>query len=118
MRPPIFILAGDGALMMFASPERATSYVESADVEAGEYPHAFDADGCRLTLKVSEPTREKGFLGVRTVELTKVLLEPCATTHADRQAFASQLRRALDVDESNLELPALVGLAERQLPSR
>ncbi len=57
MKPPIFIVvASDGDLLAFDSPARVERYVESIDVENGEYLHAFDSEGRLLALEVERPT--------------------------------------------------------------
>lgn len=74
MKPPIFIVASDGDLLAFDSPARAEGYVESIDVENGEYLHAFDSEGRLLALEVDRPTVHHKFLGLESVELTPVHL--------------------------------------------
>jgi len=118
MTSPIFVLANDGELMMFESPERVTAYVESPDVEAGEYTGAFDAEGWKLILRVSEPTRRRRFLGIQTVGLTKVLLDYADPPENCPADLANDLRRALNIDDTSIELAELVEQAQRKLKWR
>ena len=75
MKPPIFVVvASNSDILAFDSPARAERYVESIDVENGEYPHAFDSEGRLLALEVERPTVRHKFLGLESVELTPVRL--------------------------------------------
>ena len=86
MKPPIFVVvASNSDILAFDSPARAERYVESIDVENGEYPHAFDSEGRLLALEVERPTVHHKFLGLESVELTPVRLveQESKATHAE-----------------------------------
>jgi hypothetical protein len=104
--PPIFIVCRDGALLVFASIERAEAALESPDVEAGEYDSAFDANGTRLAIEVTEPTRESRVLGNTSLTLTPVKLRAIS----DQGAAAAELRRHLASrsPDSSADLATLV----------
>ena len=69
--------------MVFTSPDKLLSYVESPDVESGEYLAAFDADGKCFALDVPEPTVRKTGWIVNSMELTPVVLRLVNATAAD-----------------------------------
>jgi len=75
MKPPIFVIvASNGDLLAFDSAAGVERYVESIDVENGEYGRVFDAEGRLLTLEAERPTVRHKFLGLESVELTPVHL--------------------------------------------
>ncbi len=74
MKPPIFVVASDGELLAFDSPARAEGFVESIDVEDGEYLDSFDSEGRLLALEVERPSVRRKFLGLESIELTPVRL--------------------------------------------
>lgn len=76
MKAPIFVVTRDGDILAFQSSSEATSYCESPDVEEGEYPQVYDAEGLRLRLVVASPSRQGKALGVAWVDPTRVELEP------------------------------------------
>jgi hypothetical protein len=65
----------DGDLLVFDSCNEAESWMESPDVEEGEYIAGFDAVGTRFAIDVPEPTRRSKFLGVTTLKLTPVRMQ-------------------------------------------
>src|SRR4051794_18504535 len=75
MKPPFFIVCADGEVLVYEDAERALRYVESPDLESGEYPAAFDAEGRRLRLEVKEQTRRKRSVFGTSIELTPVILQ-------------------------------------------
>lgn len=90
MTPPIFIQCADGEVLAYELPDRALRYVESPDVESGEYVAVFDADGRRFKLDVVEPTRRRKGLFGTSIELTPVTfksLEDKATGADDLRAL-------------------------------
>jgi hypothetical protein len=75
MKPPIFVIfASNGDLLGFDSAAGVEHYVESIDIENGEYQHVFDSEGRLLALEVERPTKRHKFLGLESVELTPVHL--------------------------------------------
>jgi hypothetical protein len=106
MNPPIFIFCRDGTLLVFASIEEAEASLESPDVESGEYDSGFDANGTRLAIEVTEPTRQTRFLGVTSLTLTPV--KPRAIS--DHGAASGELRKLLAsrLQDSSSDLATLV----------
>jgi hypothetical protein len=84
VKPPIFVVAADG-LLAFESPTRAEGWVESIDVEDGEYLDVFDSEGRLLAFEVERPTVRHKSLGLESVELTPVRLveKESQPTHAE-----------------------------------
>lgn len=117
MRPPIFILCADGELLAYSDPERALRYVESPDVEGGEYPTVFDADGLRLKLEPIEPTKTRKRWFITSITLTPVALRALEAqpTGAD-ELRVLLLERFPDADPG-IGLQDLVQRAVSALPS-
>jgi hypothetical protein len=111
MRPPIFIVCSNGDICAFRSPRAAESALESPDVESGEYTSGFDSIGTRLTIGVTEPTRTRRFLGMTTLRLTPVTIEPTG----EPGAGAEQLRALLasELGDASADLASLVERAAR-----
>jgi hypothetical protein len=91
VKPPIFVVGSDGDLLAFDSPARAEGFVESIDVEDGEYLDAFDSEGRLLALEVERPTVRRKFFGIESVELTPVRL----VEKESRANHAGDLKSAL-----------------------
>jgi hypothetical protein len=112
MQPPIFLVCANGDLLLFGSVEALTRYVESPDVESGEYVCAYDATGRRCTLELEEPTRRRRVLGIDVIGLSVVTLRPTDESEPDVLAgmIAARLNRNVG------ELASLVDEACRTWP--
>lgn len=96
MKPPIFlVVASNGDLLAFASSNQVEHYVESVDVENGEYGKAFDSEGRLLALEVERPSGRHRILGLALVELTAVRLAEKEAQPSHEADLASVLRSAL-----------------------
>jgi hypothetical protein len=96
MKPPIFVIvASNGDLLAFESPAHVERYVESIDVENGEYLHAFDSEGRMLALEVERPTVRHKFFGLESVELTPVHLVEKESQPSHAKELMSALLAAL-----------------------
>src|SRR5438067_7093154 len=96
MKPPIFIVvASNGDLLAFESPNDVERYVESIDVENGEYSLAFDSEGRLLALEVEHPTVRHKFLWLESVGLTPVHLVERESQPTHAVELMSVLRGAL-----------------------
>ena len=98
MKPPIFVVvAANGDILAFDSPARAERYVESIDVENGEYLQAFDSEGRLLALEVERPTVRHKFVGLESVELTPVRLveKESKPSHAEDLVEAEERGRGM-----------------------
>jgi hypothetical protein len=120
MIPPFFLVCADGDILVFRSLDEAESYMESPDVEAGEYVAGFDRTGTRLTIAVVEPTKHGRVLGIiPTLQLTRVLLregsEPGAAADELRSLLASRLGMP---DEPSLAVLVQRAEAAPSLPRR
>jgi hypothetical protein len=117
MKSPIFVLDGSGHITAFGSEREACSWVESMDVESGEYPGAYDAEGRRLTLRVVEPTGRRRFLGLEWVRPGRVVLEALEDlpSHGEelRGILLSALRNAGRIAASDITVEEAVQIAAR-----
>jgi len=96
IKPPIFLVdASNGELLAFGSSDKVEHYVESIDVENGEYGNAFDSEGRLLALEVERPSVRHKFLGLESVELTPVRLVEKEAQPSHEADLASVLRSAL-----------------------
>src|SRR6266571_6353872 len=96
MKPPIFlVVASNGDLLAFGSSDQVEHYVESVDVENGEYGKAFDSEGRLLALEVERPSVRHKFLGLESVELTPVRLAEKDSQPSHEADLTSVLRSAL-----------------------
>jgi hypothetical protein len=91
MRAPLFVICVNGDVLVFRDPEAALRWVESPDVESGEYVAVFDADGRRFKLDVIEPTRRRKGLFGTSIELTPVTFKSLE----DKATGADELRALL-----------------------
>jgi hypothetical protein len=113
---PIFVVCANGDILAFDSVDAAQRALESPDVESGEYVGAFDAAGTQLRIHLEEPTRRTRFLGVASLQLTPVTIEPFgepgAGSHELRRLLVERLGEPVDVP-----LAALEHRAHRELRS-
>jgi hypothetical protein len=115
---PIIIVCADGELLVYEDPERALRFVESPDVESGEYPVVFDADGRRFKLDVVEPTRRKrGLFGTR-IELTPVKFTALEVTATGADELRSILAKKLPSARPGAPLVELLKLARAAFRSQ
>jgi hypothetical protein len=110
MTPPFFLVCADGDILVFHSLNEAESYMESPDVEAGEYVAGFDGIGTKLTIAVAEPTKHFRVLGIiPMLQLTRVLLRE----GSEPGAAADELRSLLASRLGMLDEPSLAALVQR-----
>jgi hypothetical protein len=113
MTPPIFVVGADGEILAFSSATDAEQWVESVDVEDGEYAGAYDSEGRRLTLVVTRPSARRGslFKFIRLVQLTPVVLKE---DESDPQ-HAAELRALLVQALSRIQNSPASGTDLREL---
>lgn len=115
MTPPIFVICENGDLLMFASAKEACAYAESPDVESGEYPAAYDAEGHRLVLEVLEPTRVHRGWFVESIQLTPVTIRAVSETPDGIDELRRVLMDKLANHTADVSLVDLVTEAQRAL---
>lgn len=115
MTPPIFIVCADNEVLVYEEPQRALRYVESPDVESGEYTAVFDAKGGRFEFVVAEPTRRTWF--GTAIELTPVTFRALADTPTGADQLRAILLTQLAGAAPDAPLNELVSLAARKLRS-
>lgn len=102
---------------MYTSKERALRYVESPDVDDGEYTAVFDSEGLRLRLVVSEPTKRKKGWFFTSIELGVVVLEQLEEEPSGSEELHSILASKLPDCPPGAGLESLVKRAVNELPS-
>ncbi|HET8579281.1 MAG TPA: hypothetical protein VFO18_19445 [Methylomirabilota bacterium] len=95
LKPPIFVVARNGDILAFETPARVESYVESVDVEAGEYLLAYDSEGRLLSLLVETPTKRTSLLGFEVLGMRPVRLQAQEEQPSHADAMRSALSAAL-----------------------
>jgi hypothetical protein len=113
--PPVFVQCSDGDVLVFDSCNEAESWMESPDVEEGEYVSGFDAVGTRFAIEVTAPTRPSKFLGVTTLTLTPVRMRRTSATGAAAQELRGLLQEKLAGAPPDAPLAVLVTRARREL---
>jgi hypothetical protein len=108
----MFVLCANGDLLLFGSRDAVTRYVESPDVDSGEYVCAYDAKGRRYFLDLEQPTRRNRVLGIEVICLSRVLLR--STGVVEPAALAALLAERLNREGGDLE--SLVDEARRVWP--
>jgi hypothetical protein len=96
MKSPIFVVDRSGDVLVFGSPFEACSWLESIDVEDGEYAGACDVEGRRLVIGVARPTKRSRFLGIESYELTPVTIESTESAPSYQQELAQAILSALE----------------------
>ncbi|MGC4121252.1 MAG: hypothetical protein QM765_43080 [Myxococcales bacterium] len=113
--PPVFIVELNGDVDAFDSVEGAEGWVESVDVEDGEYPAAYDSAGRILALEVERPTKR----GLFSIQLTPVRLRALEETPTHEPELRRVLIDALRVQGTQVDkaipLLELVALSLRVL---
>jgi hypothetical protein len=109
--PPVFLIVSNGDLLAFSSVARAEGYVESIDVESGEYSAAFDATGQRLTLLVETPTKRECFGLMLEMTPVKLRAEPAIAEAALRTALVAALAAAGERLDESMSMSDLVARA-------
>jgi hypothetical protein len=113
--PPVFVPSADGDLRAFESCEEAESWMESDDVEGGEYVAGFDAVGTRFAIEVTEPTKRSTFLGIESLVPTPVRMQTASAWGAAAGELHDLLVRKLVGASEDAPLDALVVRARREL---
>ena len=109
----LFVVCRDGELLAFQSVADAVAYLESPDVEDGEFILAYDDVGTRMSIGVAEPTKRRRFLGLESLVLTAVLIEPASLVGAATDELRRTLASHLALDEKT-PLAELVEAALRR----
>lgn len=115
MRAPVFVSCSDREVMAFESARQAAQFMESVDVENGEYTAAYDADGRRLRVKVSSPTKRSRLFWFEATVLSKVTVEPAEEHPSGGEELKATLVRVLPGASADEPLSALVARASREL---
>ncbi len=113
MSHALFVVCRDGELLAFQSVADAVAYLESPDVEDGEFILAYDDVGTRMSIGVAEPTKRRRFLGLESLVLTAVLIEPASLVGAATDELRRTLASHLALDEKT-PLAELVEAALRR----
>lgn len=112
LKTPIFVFTSDGDVLGFNSESEAGSYLESTDVENGEYALALDAEGMELAISVVAPTRKGTFLGIGWMDPKPVMVTENETAHFNADKLRELLVKAL-IQRGNCQIdPAEESLAK------
>jgi hypothetical protein len=112
MPSAMFLLCANGDLLLFGSGDSVTRYVESPDIDSGEYVCAYDETGQRYSLELEQPTRRKRVLGIEVIGLAPVVLR--ATGLSEPDVLGRLLSTHLNCADGDLDL--LVEKARRVWP--
>ena len=94
-----------GAGHIFRTKEAAETYMESPDIEQGEYVAAYDGSGAKFTIE-SMRSRHGRFFGLKTVEPHRGLLNPMRVSDPDqlKRLILRFLKQSIESDKSLADL--------------
>ncbi len=100
-----FVLCRNDDLLIFRTKDAAETYMESPDIEQGEYVAAFDGSGEKYAIE-SPRSREGRFFGLRTVEPHHGVLNPIGVSDPDqlKHLILKFLKQSIESDKSLADL--------------